>query len=39
MALATVVEENIAGVRVVKSFAGERHEVARMAGVADQLRW
>jgi ATP-binding cassette subfamily B protein len=37
--VATVVEENIAGVRVVKSFAGERHQIARMAGVADQLRW
>ena len=37
--VATLVEENIAGVRVVKSFAGERHEISRMAGVADQLRW
>ena len=37
--VATLVEENIAGVRVVRSFAGEPHEVARMAGVADQLRW
>ena len=37
--VATLTEENIAGVRVVKSFAGERHEVRRMAGVADQLRW
>jgi ATP-binding cassette, subfamily B, bacterial len=37
--VSTLVDENIAGVRVVKSFAGERHEVARMAGVADQLRW
>ncbi len=37
--VATLVEENIAGVRVVKSFAGERHEIRRMAGVADQLRW
>lgn len=37
--VATLVEENIAGVRVVRNFGGERHEVARMAGVADQLRW
>ena len=37
--VATLTEENIAGVRVVKSFAGERHEVRRMEGVADQLRW
>ncbi|MEM7143034.1 MAG: ABC transporter ATP-binding protein [Actinomycetota bacterium] len=37
--VATLVEENIAGVRVVRNFAGEKHEVARMAGVADQLRW
>jgi len=37
--VATLVDENIAGVRVVKNFAGEQHEVARMAGVADQLRW
>ncbi|MEQ8840493.1 MAG: ABC transporter ATP-binding protein [Acidimicrobiales bacterium] len=37
--VATLVEENIAGVRVVRNFAGEQHEVARMAGVADQLRW
>lgn len=37
--VATLVEENIAGVRVVRNFGGEQHEVARMAGVADQLRW
>jgi ATP-binding cassette subfamily B protein len=37
--VATLVEENIAGVRVVRNFAGERHEIARMAGVANQLRW
>jgi len=37
--VATLVEENIAGVRVVRNFAGEPHEVARMAGVSDQLRW
>jgi ATP-binding cassette subfamily B protein len=37
--VATLVEEDIAGVRVVKNFAGERHELARMAGVADQLRF
>lgn len=37
--VSTLVEENIAGVRVVRNFAGEQHEVARMAGVADQLRW
>ena len=37
--VATVVEENIAGVRVVRNFAGERHEIARLAGRADQLRW
>ncbi|MDW3219236.1 MAG: ABC transporter ATP-binding protein [Acidimicrobiales bacterium] len=37
--VATVVEENVAGVRVVRNFAGEEHEIARMTGVADQLRW
>lgn len=37
--VATLVEENIAGVRVIKSFGGEQHELARMAGVADQLRY
>lgn len=37
--VATLVEENIAGVRVVRNFSGEKHEVARMAGRADQLRW
>jgi ATP-binding cassette subfamily B protein len=37
--VATLVEENIAGVRVVRNFAGEEHEIARMTGVADQLRW
>jgi len=37
--VSTLVEENIAGVRVVRNFAGEPHEVARIAGVADQLRY
>ena len=37
--VATLVEENIAGVRVIKSFGGEQHELARMAGTADQLRY
>jgi ATP-binding cassette subfamily B protein len=34
-----LVEENIAGVRVVRSFSAEREQIARITGVADQLRW
>ena len=37
--LATVVEENISGVRVVKSFAAEKPQIALLAKTAQRLRW
>lgn len=37
--VATIVEENVSGVRIVKSFAAEQNEVTRLAGAADRLRW
>ncbi|HVB00775.1 MAG TPA: ABC transporter ATP-binding protein [Acidimicrobiales bacterium] len=37
--VATIVEENISGVRVVKSFAAEQPELSALAGTADRLRW
>jgi ATP-binding cassette subfamily B protein len=33
------VEENVSGVRIVKSFAAEQNEVTRLAGAAGRLRW
>jgi ATP-binding cassette subfamily B protein len=36
-ALNTVMQENLAGVRVVKAFARAKHEIARFAGVNDRL--
>src|SRR5262249_51444193 len=33
------VEENVSGVRIVKSFAAEQSEVTRLAGAAGRLRW
>ncbi|MBO0822680.1 MAG: ABC transporter ATP-binding protein [Actinobacteria bacterium] len=37
--VATIVEENVSGVRIVKSFAAEQNEVTSLAGAADRLRW
>lgn len=37
--LATVVEENISGVRVVKSFAAEKSQIGLLARTAQRLRW
>jgi ATP-binding cassette subfamily B protein len=34
-----LVEENVAGVRVIRSFAAEGSEISKMNKVADQLRW
>jgi ATP-binding cassette subfamily B protein len=37
--VATIVEENVTGVRIVKSFAGEKHQVGLLARAAERLRW
>ena len=37
--VATIVEENISGVRVVKSFAAEQPELTALASTADRLQW
>ncbi|HUB71756.1 MAG TPA: ABC transporter ATP-binding protein [Acidimicrobiales bacterium] len=37
--IAMLVEENISGVRVVKSFAAEQKEVTTLARAADKLQW
>ncbi len=37
--VATIVEENISGVRVVNSFAAEQSELSGLAGTADRQRW
>jgi ATP-binding cassette subfamily B protein len=37
--VATIVEENVAGVRVVKSFAAEEQEIRKLAKAANRLRW
>jgi ATP-binding cassette subfamily B protein len=37
--VAMLVEENIEGVRVVKSFASEQTELTRLAKAADKLQW
>ncbi len=37
--VATDVEENVTGVRVIKSFAGERKQIAKLATDAQRLRW
>jgi ATP-binding cassette subfamily B protein len=37
--IATIVDENINGVRVVKSFAAEQRELTTLARAADKLRW
>jgi ATP-binding cassette subfamily B protein len=37
--VATVVDENIQGVRIVKSFAAEDRQLRTLAETADRLRW
>ena len=37
--LATVVDENIQGVRIVKSFAAEGRQLRTLAEAADRIRW
>jgi ATP-binding cassette, subfamily B, bacterial len=37
--VATIVEENVAGARVVKSFAAEQHQVDHMATASRRLEW
>lgn len=37
--VATLVDENINGVRVVRSFAAERAQIVELAKVATRLRW
>jgi ATP-binding cassette subfamily B protein len=37
--VATIVEENVTGTRVVKSFAGEREQVGLLQKQAERLRW
>ncbi|HEY5431646.1 MAG TPA: ABC transporter ATP-binding protein [Solirubrobacteraceae bacterium] len=37
--VATIVDENINGVRVVKSFVAEPRELRTLAGAADRLKW
>jgi ATP-binding cassette, subfamily B, bacterial len=37
--LATVVDENIQGVRIVKAFAAEGRQLNRLAASADRVRW
>jgi len=37
--VATIVEESVAGVRIVKSFAAEKHQIGLLAQAAERLRW
>jgi ATP-binding cassette, subfamily B, bacterial len=37
--VAMLVEENVSGVRVVKSFAAEQNELTNLAKTADKLQW
>ncbi len=37
--VATVVDENVNGVRVVKSFAAEQNQLRSLQGSADRLQW
>jgi ATP-binding cassette subfamily B protein len=37
--ITTVVDENVQGVRVVKSFAAEGREITKLARAAQRLRW
>ena len=37
--ITTIVDENVQGVRVVKSFAAEGREITKLARAAQRLRW
>ena len=37
--IATIVDENINGVRVIKSFAAEKQQIAELADSAQRLQW
>ncbi|NUT33690.1 MAG: ABC transporter ATP-binding protein [Hamadaea sp.] len=37
--VATIVDDNTQGVRVVKAFAAEQRQVAELAAAADRVRW
>jgi ATP-binding cassette subfamily B protein len=37
--VATIVDENVNGVRVIKSFAAEQQQLRSLSGAADRLRW
>ena len=37
--VATIVDENVNGVRVVKSFAAEQQQLRALAEAADQVQW
>ena len=37
--IATIVDENVSGVRVVKSFAAEERQISTLAAAAEKLRW
>jgi ATP-binding cassette, subfamily B, bacterial len=37
--IATIVEENVTGVRIVKSFNAERGQIAQLARASERLRW
>jgi ATP-binding cassette subfamily B protein len=37
--VATIVDENVNGVRVVKSFAAEQQQLRALSGSADRLQW
>jgi ATP-binding cassette subfamily B protein len=37
--VATIVDENVNGVRVVKSFAAEQQQLRALSGSADKLQW
>jgi ATP-binding cassette, subfamily B, bacterial len=37
--VATIVDENVNGVRVVKSFAAEENQLRSLQGAADRLQW
>ena len=37
--VATIVDENVNGVRVVKSFAAEQQQLTALSGAADKLQW
>jgi len=37
--VATIVDENVNGVRVVKSFAAEEQQLRSLAGAAERVQW